>query len=118
MPFEPAIDVGTAQADAEIFQFPGAGNRTSGELPRVSFTYSAEASELVEIYLAPRGGSASEANRVYLVNDTNDQFLRSCYPVWIEPSGEPWSLFITKPDTGGAGSAFVRIEWEAGGKGR
>lgn len=118
MPFEPAIDVGAVQADAEVFQFPGAGNRSSGELPRVSFTYSADASVAVEIYLAPRGGSANDAERVYLVDDTDASFLRSCYPVWIEPDGTPWSLFITKPDTGGAGSAFLRIEWQAGGKGR
>lgn len=118
MPFEPQIDVGAAQADAEVFQFPGAGSRRSGELPRVSFTYSADASVAVQIFLAPRGGAGTDANRIPIVAATDASFLRSCYPVWIGTDGLPWSLYITKADTGGAGSAFLRIEWDAGGGGR
>ncbi len=118
MAFPAQIDVGAAQVDAEIFAFPGAGLRTSGKLPTVTILYSADASVAVEIYLAPAGGAAADANRIYLVNDTLASAARFCYPVWITAAGVVWRLFINKATTGGAGTAFVRIEWDAGGEGR
>jgi hypothetical protein len=116
--FEPQIDVGTVQADADIFAFAGSDNRLSGALPSVSVYYSSDAPAVaVEIYLAPAGGGAG-ADRIELLTATTASSTRSCYAVPITPAGRVWHLFISKPDTGGAGSAFVRIQWDAGGEGR
>lgn len=118
MAFPAQIDVGAAQVDVEIFAFPGAGARLAGALPTVSIYYSADTSVAVQLYLAPAGGAATDANRIYLVNDSLASAARFCYPVWITTAGAAWRLFVDKPTTGGAGTAFVRIEWDAGGEGR
>lgn len=118
MAFAPQIDVGIAQADVDVFAFTGAGMRSSGALPTVSVYYSANLAVAVEIYFAPVGGSPTDANRIYLVNETLASAARFCYPLWIATSGAVWHLFVNKPTTGGAGTAFLRIEYDAGGEGR
>jgi len=118
MAFVPQIDVGAALADVDIFSFPGAGQRSSGSLPRiVSLLYDADSAVAVEIYLAPAGGGTG-ADRTPLIVATSASESRFCLPVWITAAGVPWHLFITKPTTGGAGTAFVRLEWDAGNEGR
>lgn len=76
--------------------------------------YSAAASALMQLYLAPSGVN-SDQNRIMIINDTLQWASRGCRRVprnVAAPIGTPWELRATRAVVT---NSFFRFWWEPGG---